>query len=350
MLRRILSLVLFAVLFGASAGWGQFPITIRNGDDSWVTPAAGSFVNFAANPVPAGFFGAGSNAFGGTVGFVGNPPIPTGPAGALGTADTVVSRLDTMTFPALGVRNTRIQIRALTLKSTAPITVTYGGGATETWDVQLTLSTVVVPQPIGNMAVTLSCVNGGGSFTSNLPVVPRFLFTNTATLVTLVLDCGTAGNGVCGPVTINANSCWSRPAPLGPAGNACVQPLPPGVNVDGNLDGLFEYVTIGRRDFIPGFQGCGVGAGCFPCTSTESHPSGAQHQVIGNSCPSPGFTAIATNTVRSGAQVIQCVSPSFDLRQVKPLTNFKFTGPIVFDTVDATDEEPIDPQPMDGQP
>jgi|CXWL01.1.fsa_nt_gi hypothetical protein len=337
MLRRTFSLVLLVVLFGASAGWAQFPVNIRTGDDSWVTPAAGSFVNFAATPIPAGFFGAGSNAYGGTVGFVGQN-IPTAPANALNPADTLVTRLDGMSFPALGVRNTRIQIKALSLRSMAPITVTYGGGATEQWNVVLTLSTVLA-QPIGNMAVTLGCVNGGGTFASALPVVPRFVFTHTLTGVTLVLDCGTAGNGVCGPVTINANGCWSRPAPLGPAGAACLPPIPAGVQVDGNIDTIFDYVTIGRRDFLAGVQGCGP-AGCNYCTSTEAHPANAQHQVIGGSCPNPGTIAIATDTVRSGAQVIQCAPTSVELGNFKVLTNFKFTGPIELEPY-AADAEPI---------
>lgn len=347
MFRRTLVVALFVMLLGAAAGWAQFPVPVRAGDDSWVSPAAGTFVNFGANPIPAGFFGAGSNPFAGTVGFVGNPPIPTAPGGALGTADTLVSRLDNLSFLALGSLTTRIQIRALKLRSTAPITVTYGGGFTEQWNVQLTLSTVVMPQPIGNMVITLNCVNGGGTFTSNLPVVPRFIFTNVMTGIVVVLDCGTPGNGVCGPVTINANSCWSRPAPQGPAGPACVQPLPPGVQVDGNLDAAFDYVTIGRRDFIPGLQGCGP-AGCNFCTSTESHPVGAQHQVISGGCQSPNPIAIATSTVRAGAQVIKCATPSFDLRQVAPLTNFKFSGPVVYELQNDSDAEPepVDPTPI----
>lgn len=338
MVRRIFALSLLLALVGAAAGWAQFPVNIRTGDDSWVTPAGGTFVNFAPTPIPAGFFGAGSNAYAGTVGFIGQN-IPTAPVGALNPADTLVTRLNNMSFPALGVRNTRIQIKALSLRSSAPITVTYGGGAIEQWNVVLTLSTVVV-QPLGTMTVTLACVNGGGTFTSSLPVVPRFIFTNVLTGVTLVLDCGTAGNGVCGPVTINANSCWSRPNPLGPASAACLPPIPAGVQVDGNINGVFDYVTIGRRDFLAGVQGCGVPAGCTYCTSTEAHPVGAQHQVVGGSCPQVTPIAIATDVVRNAAQVIKCVASDVDISHTKVLTDFKFSGPIVFDVVQA--EEPIE--------
>lgn len=337
MVRRVLALSLFLALLGATAGMAQFPVNIRTGDDSWVTPAGGTFVNFAPTPIPAGFFGAGSNAFGGTVGFIGQT-IPTAPVNALNPADTLVARLDALSFPALGVRNTRIQIKALSLRSSAPITVTYGGGAVEQWNVVLTLS-AVVGQPIGNMAVTLACVNGGGTFASALPVVPRFIFTNVLTGLTLVLDCGTAGNGVCGPVTINANSCWSRPNPLGPANAACLPPIPAGVQVDGNINGVFDYVTIGRRDLLAGVQGCGVAAGCTYCTSTEAHPAGAQHQVVGGSCPQPTPIAVATDVVRKAAQVIKCVASDVDISTTKILTDFKFSGPITFEvqTIDATE-------------
>lgn len=344
MVRRILALSVFLALVAATAGWAQFPVVIRTGDDSWVTPAGGTFVSFGANPIPAGFFGAGSNPFAGTVGFIGQN-IPTAPVGALNPADTLVTRLNNLSFPALGTLTTRIQIKALSLRSSAPINVTYGGGAVEQWRVVLTLSTVVA-QPTGTMAVNLACVNGGGTFASALPVVPRFIFTNVLTGVTLVLDCGTSGNGVCGPVTINANSCWSRPNPLGPASAACLPPIPAGVQVDGNINGAWDYVTIGRRDLLAGVQGCGVGAGCTYCTSTEAHPVGAQHQVVGGSCPQVTPIPIATDVVRNAAQVIKCVASDVDISQTKILTDFKFSGPIVFDVIQA--EEPVDANGADG--
>ncbi|MFL6197299.1 MAG: hypothetical protein ACJ75H_24135, partial [Thermoanaerobaculia bacterium] len=93
---------------------------IQNGIDVWVTTNDGStFIDFAKTPIPAGFFCPGSETFTTRVGFQGEP-IVTGTPGALGKADTIVQRLDDAAFNKRGVAVTRIQLRALSLKSIAP--------------------------------------------------------------------------------------------------------------------------------------------------------------------------------------------------------------------------------------
>lgn len=99
---------------------------IQNGIDVWMTPADGStFVDFAKTPIPAGFFCSGSAPFTSKVAFRGEP-IVTGTPGALGTADTIVQRLDDAAFNKRGVAVTRIQFRALSLKGLAPIETSCG--------------------------------------------------------------------------------------------------------------------------------------------------------------------------------------------------------------------------------
>lgn len=280
-MRRLLLLLLMAALIIPAIAEAQFPITVRQGDDSWVTPGGGStFVTFNSPdlpPLPAGFFGLGSQPFNGTVSFRGQP-LGTAPVGALGRADTLVRRLVDATFLSIPDTDTvPIQIRGLSLVGETPITVTFAGGGTQQWNVKLSLSTMAA-QPIGNMTITLQC-NDGGVFTSNLPVLPRFIFTRGA--ATRILDCG---SGACNVTNLlSVNGCWQRLYPGSPfrPGFCNVSPLPPGVNVDGNCDMAFDYTTIGRRDFLAGFDGCATPAGCRRCLLIEQHPDGAVHTVDG---------------------------------------------------------------------
>jgi hypothetical protein len=101
-------------------------VVIRRGIDTFTTLADGmTFYDFAANPIPAGFFCKGSAPFTGRVTFRGLP-LETGSPGQLHGADTVIERLDDAAFDASGVAVTRIQFRALSLASVAPIKTRCG--------------------------------------------------------------------------------------------------------------------------------------------------------------------------------------------------------------------------------
>jgi hypothetical protein len=79
-----------------------------------------------------------------------------------------------------------IEIIELSLVSSSPITVTYNGGQNpEQWDVEVDLSPL--PQPQGQMTIHRTHANGG-TFDTQLPVLPRFTF-NRLTEVR-VLDFG----------------------------------------------------------------------------------------------------------------------------------------------------------------
>jgi hypothetical protein len=97
--------------------------TIYNGSDLWTTPGDGrTYADFAVDPIPAGFFCPSSDAFTGRIVFKGAPLAMDHP----GAIDTVVQRLDDAVFNKAGVAATRIQVRALSLESVAPIKTACG--------------------------------------------------------------------------------------------------------------------------------------------------------------------------------------------------------------------------------
>jgi hypothetical protein len=99
---------------------------IRRGIDIFTTTSDGSTqYSFAKNPIPAGFFCKRSEAFTGRVALKGLP-LETGVPGQLGGTDTVVERLDDAVFDAKGTAVTRMQFRALSLVSIAPIKTACG--------------------------------------------------------------------------------------------------------------------------------------------------------------------------------------------------------------------------------
>ncbi len=171
--RRAIVLVLLAtvILTGASIVEAGSAVTIPAGSDLWSTPGGGqSFQDFSETPIPADFFGTGSEAFSGNIEFKGVPMGET----ALGDAvDTIVERLDDVTLNGPRSEATvEIQIVALNLQSVDPITVMIDGQATQ-WDVNVQLSGA--PQPKGSMTIRQTD-ESGGTFDSTLPVLPWFFF------------------------------------------------------------------------------------------------------------------------------------------------------------------------------
>jgi hypothetical protein len=163
------------------------------GVDLWTTPDSTSYdSNFTFNPIPADFFGPGSDPFDGAVALKGKPLV-TSPGGSLGATDAIVERLDTAYLPAVGVfAQVDIKIVALSLVSSSPITVTYDGGQNpEDWDVEVCLSSTHA-QDTGWMGMMRECCRGGW-FTSTLPVLPKFTFVRVSDDAIRVLDLGAEG-------------------------------------------------------------------------------------------------------------------------------------------------------------
>ena len=154
------------------------------GNDVWSSTSCaaggGSQYGFAPTPIPAGFFGPGSDPFTGVVLLGGAAP-----------GDTVVARLAPAVVPNGGSDTIPVEIISLNLVSCQPIIVTYNGGTNpQQWDVQVTLDG---PQGAGSMTIHRSNPTGG-TFDSIFPVKPRFTFTPTLGGGPIVFNPGVPGN------------------------------------------------------------------------------------------------------------------------------------------------------------
>jgi hypothetical protein len=157
--------------FGLSLLLGISPLAadpiIQRGIDIFTTSADGrTFYDFSYNPIPADFFCRGSKVFTGRVAFKGLP-LTTGTPGQLWGADTVVERLDDAVFKDNGVAETRIQFRALSLVSVAPVKTACGA-----FHVYISLGG---KQRVTTMSI-LRTQEGGGTFTAPLAVDVRMTF------------------------------------------------------------------------------------------------------------------------------------------------------------------------------
>jgi hypothetical protein len=145
--------------------------SIEPGSDLWVTPADGSsFTTFDENPLPRGFFCAGSAPFTGKIAFKG-APLATQPAGLLGRTDTIVERLDDAYFDEHGVATTRIQLRALSLVGIEPLRNECGE-----FNVSMTLAG---DQPTTTMTI-VQTHERGGIYHAPLSLNVRITFTPVA--------------------------------------------------------------------------------------------------------------------------------------------------------------------------
>ncbi len=257
--------------------------------DPWVSPADGSMChNFGAagaGPIPADFFGPGSDPFGGVVCLKGMPLGPT-VFGDFGDADTIIERsanpFDRCGLPAGQTETVDIEIVALSLVGIDPITVTFNGGQDpEPWDVKVDLSTVVTP-PAGTLTATKGHCNGG-TYTSVLNVQPRFTFDKVSDIDQVVLDTGAEGIQ---PVTLiqDVPAPWSHdPDPnLGLTTDPC-STFHAGLEEDGPTTecDCNGNSTRDRCDIEAGAADCNGNATPDACDIS----SGASPDVNGNGTP-----------------------------------------------------------------
>jgi hypothetical protein len=144
--------------------------------------------DFGPQPLPADFFGPGSDPFDGIIALKGDPlgSSPLCP-GDLGLADMIILRKNVAVLP--GIPSDFIidvEIVELSLVSVAPITVSYNGGAyTEDWNVEMTISPSAPSE--GSMIIT-KFDPGGGAFDASIILRPHFTFTRVSDSFTLTLD------------------------------------------------------------------------------------------------------------------------------------------------------------------
>ncbi len=165
-------------------------LIIKAGFDLLATADTSStFFNFAETSIPPDFFGTGSDPFFGTINVMG--AIIDGEL--KGTADTIIERLQAAELPSTGPFEDTIDIElvALSLQSSAPITVSFfQGGISELWDVDVRLSPTVGSS--GQMTIRRS--NGtatDGTFDVMVDVIPELVFIRQSDGAELFLDAAT---------------------------------------------------------------------------------------------------------------------------------------------------------------
>lgn len=163
-------------------------------------------------PLPPGFFGPGSLAWSGAVCLRG-APLGVTSHGFFGEADTLIYRpqdpFAACEAPGAETRSTAIRPLALRLESIQPVIVSYQNGDIQAWNLSVDLSATYFDAdttndpPWGTLWATKAHCNGG-TYTSLLPIQPRFRFTRAdAPSVVRELDTGLAGIA---PVLLDART------------------------------------------------------------------------------------------------------------------------------------------------
>jgi len=254
---HIAILVTLALLLAVPAFAGDAVIT--NGIDLWQTPAAGgTFVDFAKEPLPAGFLCPNSAPFTGKVVLRG-VPIKTKPANALREADTIIQRLDdaafTKSLPVINpfalrgsdgtisqvgasffrgqeVATTRVQVKAISFVGMQPMKTGCG-----TYAVKASLAG---EQPVTEMIIVRES-EGGGRFYAPLALNIRLTFTPVA---------GGAPIELVKSIRFPAKplSAWTSV----PGRRAAYDSF---VGVDSDADGAVDVMLPGTSNFAAGFKG-----------------------------------------------------------------------------------------------
>jgi hypothetical protein len=153
MRRPVIVLAVFAVALVVAFPLLAVDTVIHRGVDTFTTTSNGTtFYDFAQHPIPAGFFCKSSAAFTDRVALKGLP-LETGAPRQLHGADTVIERLDDAVFDSTGTAVTRIQFRALSMASIAPIKTACGS-----FHVYITLAG---KQPETTMRIIRTSEDGG---------------------------------------------------------------------------------------------------------------------------------------------------------------------------------------------
>ncbi|NOT02945.1 MAG: hypothetical protein HOP29_20295 [Phycisphaerales bacterium] len=252
-------------------------------DDLWTTPPGSeTSYSFADTPLPADFFGTGSDPFTGTVRLMGEALDPDN----LGPADTIVRRLEDLCPTDEGESVTvAIEIVALRLVSVEPITATFNGGQNpEPFDVQVCLSSF--PQPQGMITITLD-EEDCGTFDSMIPVLPKFTFIEQSTGNGQFVDCGEPGQLCTRLDLIGEDNGWvliDGSGEYDPSDHGIVRSIAD-LPIDADCDGETETETAAPSScFQPGVM-CRNGG--YECTFNEEAEgaigSGGQHESFLNS-------------------------------------------------------------------
>jgi hypothetical protein len=147
------------------------------------------FGDFDNPPIPADFFGPGSDPFTGDVTLRGEPLGPT-TWGLFDDSDTLILRSNSPFDRCTGIPGPAswidAEIVALNLRAIDPIIVTYNGGLSpEAWDMEMRLS------PTGERDGVLAAIkthDNGGVFDADFAFHPRFVFRRQYDGMEVILD------------------------------------------------------------------------------------------------------------------------------------------------------------------
>jgi hypothetical protein len=250
--RSILAALVCSFLLGLSP-LAAAPM-IERGIDTFTTLADGkTSYDFAFSPIPSGFFCKGSKPFTGRVAFRGLP-LATEVPGQLGVADTIVERLDDAVFDARGTAVTRIQFRALSLVSIAPIKTACGS-------FHAYVSLASNKQRVTTMRIHRA-QEGGGNFIAPLAADVRLTF----------IPVKPAGRK--GARKLELNGSFTFPATSIPWGLTDGAKGLDAVVVDTNGDLAPDTRLPGTSNFLPGFSPNKILSGSCCCeNSCHTDPS-----------------------------------------------------------------------------
>lgn len=222
--------------------------TIPAGFDLFETDPQSTHMDLA---LPAGFFGAGSDPYTGFVKFSG-VPLGSFDGKNVGDADTIVQRKASVN-PAPS-DTVPIEIVALSLISVEPVTVTYNGGATsEVWDVKVDLSPSL--PSVGQMTINKTKVNGG-TFSTQLQIVPRLTFVSLSNAQTQTFD---GADLPAAGLTLTGTGPWRT---------GCVLPA---LSVTGFNDGFCPGLTTTGLKRLTTLQAAIVSHGIRPAQHAQEH-------------------------------------------------------------------------------
>ncbi|HRC84841.1 MAG TPA: hypothetical protein PK413_04455 [Thermoanaerobaculia bacterium] len=237
---RLLGPLALAMACGLAA---QSPI--QPGVDAFQTPSDGTtFVDLSTNPIPAGFFCAGSPAVTQAIRLVGSP-LTTVPAGIAGNADTLFERTTVTSFVG-GVAKIPVIARAVALQSGDLIPVLCGT-ATTVWRVQVCLCGA---QTATSLSATVDQACGCGHANGQLQLRVCLTFTR--------VDTGEVRGPLVRFVTLVVNN-----MPWCPTAGSGTRTIATSFRVDTNCDGQVDLGVRGTSNFFPGRSCANLALDCW---------------------------------------------------------------------------------------
>lgn len=231
------------------AEWKQFTepdcipdIAVPAGDDCMATDPCNAVSSFCKDPLPQDFFGSGSKQWRGEIYFKGDESEED---------DTLVGRLESMTFTGLDIRTIRIELKKLKLESCDNIVVEFDDETEKEFSVKVDESEFGSEE--GEMRVE-RLDDFGGEFESSFPVAVKYTFTDVDDPDNeIVLDTGDPESSI-EPVLMRTvgRIPWVSQLQPGIGVQQCGLNFAPGVRSQGNGGGGRQCCRVVESHANPG--------------------------------------------------------------------------------------------------